>query len=82
MPEAYLGEIQMFSFGYAPRDWMVCDGKVLKISDNEALFAIIGTTYGGDDQNTFALPNLASRVPMHQGTGFALGETGARRPSR
>jgi microcystin-dependent protein len=76
MPESYLGEIQMFAFGYAPRDWMVCDGKVLRISDNESLFAILGNTYGGDGKSTFALPDLRGRSPVHVGSGVSQGEQG------
>jgi microcystin-dependent protein len=66
----------MFAGNFAPAGWMFCDGQLLPISENETLFNLIGTTYGGDGQSTFALPNLQSRVPLHQGNSFALAETG------
>src|SRR3954463_14178851 len=66
----------MFAGNFAPAGWMFCDGQLLPISENETLFNLIGTTYGGDGQSTFALPNLQSRVPIHQGSGFILAETG------
>jgi microcystin-dependent protein len=69
MPEPYVGEIRMFAGNFAPNGWMFCEGQTLPISENEVLFQLIGTTYGGDGQQTFNLPNLASRVPIHQGTG-------------
>src|SRR4029079_14853626 len=78
MPEPYVGEIRMFAGNFAPNGWMFCEGQALPISENEVLFQLIGTTYGGDGQETFNLPNLASRVPMHQGTfagqTFTLGD--------
>ena len=78
MPEPYIGEIRMFAGSFAPAGWMFCDGQLIPISENDALFTIIGTIYGGDGQETFALPNLQSRVPMHQGTNagqtFQVGE--------
>jgi len=78
MPEPYIGEIRMFGGNFAPAGWMFCDGQLIPISENDALFTLIGTTYGGDGQETFALPNLQSRVPMHAGTNagqtFTLGE--------
>jgi microcystin-dependent protein len=70
--EPFLGEIRMFGFNFAPQGWALCDGQVLPISQNEALFALLGTTYGGDGTTTFALPNLQSRVPIHQGHGAGL----------
>ena len=78
---AYIGEIRMFAGNFAPNGWMFCEGQLLAISENSALFQLLGTTYGGDGQETFALPNLASRVPIHAGTGPGgitrqLGETG------
>ena len=78
---AFVGEIRMFAGNFAPNGWMFCEGQLLPISQNETLFNLIGTTYGGDGQSTFALPNLASRVPIHMGTGpdgttYQLGETG------
>jgi microcystin-dependent protein len=66
----------MFAGNFAPAGWMFCDGQLLPISENETLFALIGTTYGGDGQETFALPNLQGRIPIHQGNGFILAETG------
>src|SRR3954465_13722543 len=69
MGEPYVGEIRMFAGNFAPAGWMFCEGQVLPISENEVLFQLIGTTYGGDGESTFALPNLASRVPIHMGTG-------------
>src|SRR5215210_5793210 len=75
----YIGEIRMFAGNFAPNGWMFCEGQTLPISENDALFVLIGTTYGGDGQSTFNLPNLASRVPIHMGTGpdgttYQLGE--------
>jgi microcystin-dependent protein len=76
--QPYIGEIRMFAGNFAPAGWMFCDGQLLPISEYETLFVVIGTTYGGDGQSTFALPDLQSRVPIHQGTGpggtFTLGE--------
>jgi microcystin-dependent protein len=69
MPEPYIGEIRMFAGNFAPVGWMFCEGQTLPISENDALFTLIGTTYGGDGQETFNLPNLASRVPIHMGAG-------------
>jgi microcystin-dependent protein len=76
MSESYMGEIRMIGFNFAPAGWALCNGQLLSIADNEALFYLIGTTYGGDGQTTFALPNLQSRVPMHQGNGHGLSEMG------
>ena len=77
----YIGEIRMFGGNFAPAGWAFCEGQLLPISENDALFNLIGTTYGGDGQNTFALPDLRGRLPVHQGTGsdgisYTLGETG------
>jgi microcystin-dependent protein len=72
MGEPYVGEIRMFGGNFAPAGWMFCSGQLLPISENETLFQLIGTTYGGDGQETFALPNLQSRVPIHQGQGPGL----------
>jgi microcystin-dependent protein len=69
MPEPFIGEIRMFAGNFAPNGWMFCEGQTMPISENDALFTLIGTTYGGDGQETFNLPNLASRVPIHMGTG-------------
>jgi microcystin-dependent protein len=76
MAQPYIGEIRMFAGNFAIAGWAFCDGSLLPISENETLFQLIGTTYGGDGQSTFALPNLQSRVPIHQGNGFILAETG------
>jgi microcystin-dependent protein len=73
MSDQYLGEIRMFGGNFAPAGWALCNGQLLQISQNTALFAIIGTYYGGNGVNTFALPNLQSRVPVHQGQGPGLG---------
>ena len=72
----YIGEIRMFAGNFAPAGWMFCEGQLLPISENDALFLVIGTTYGGDGQSTFALPDLRGRIPIHQGNGFILAETG------
>jgi microcystin-dependent protein len=76
MAQPYVGEIRMFGGNFAPAGWMFCEGQLLPISENETLFQLIGTTYGGDGQSTFALPDLRGRLPMHQGNGFILAETG------
>jgi len=76
MAQPYVGEIRMFAGNFAPAGWMFCEGQLLPISENETLFQLIGTTYGGDGQNTFALPDLRGRLPVHQGNGFNLAETG------
>ncbi len=76
MSTPYIGEIRMFAGNFAPAGWMFCNGAILAISQYETLFSLIGTTYGGDGQSTFALPDLQSRVPMHQASGFVLGQTG------
>ena len=75
MGTPYVGEIRMFAGNFAPVGWAFCQGQTLAISENDVLFNLIGTTYGGDGQTTFNLPNLASRVPIHQGSGFIIGET-------
>jgi microcystin-dependent protein len=76
MAQPYVGEIRMFAGNFAPAGWMFCEGQLLPISENETLFQLIGTTYGGDGQSTFALPDLQGRIPIHQGNGFILAETG------
>ena len=76
MSQPFIGEIRMFAGNFAPVGWAFCNGALIPISENDALFNLIGTTYGGDGQNTFALPNLQSRVPVHVGPGFALGQSG------
>src|SRR5947209_16156973 len=72
----FIGESRMFGGNFAPVGWAFCNGAVMPIDQNDALFNLIGTTYGGDGQTTFALPNLQSRVPVHVGNGFALGQSG------
>lgn len=72
--EPYVGEIRMFAGNYAPRGWLLCDGSLLSISDNQVLYTLLGTTYGGDGQTSFALPDLRGRVPVGQGTS-RLGTT-------
>ena len=81
MAQPFIGEIRMFAGNFPPNGWMFCDGQLMPISQNDALFILIGTTYGGDGQETFALPNLQSRVPMHFGNGpdgvnYQMGESG------
>lgn len=76
MAQPYVGEIRMFAGNFAPAGWMFCEGQLLPISENETLFQLIGTTYGGDGQSTFGLPDLRGRLPVHQGPGFILAETG------
>lgn len=76
MAQPYIGEIRMFAGNFAPAGWMFCEGQLLPISENDALFTLIGTTYGGDGQNTFALPDLRGRLPMHRGTTVTIGEQG------
>lgn len=76
MGAPYVGEIKMFGGNFAPLGWSFCNGAIIPISENETLFNLIGTTYGGDGQTTFQLPNLQSRFPMHVGPGFALSQTG------
>src|SRR5512132_276224 len=76
MAQPYVGEIRMFAGNFAPAGWAFCEGQLLPISENETLFQLIGTTYGGDGESTFALPDLRGRIPLHQGNGFILAETG------
>jgi microcystin-dependent protein len=81
MADPYIGEIRMVGFNFAPQGWAFCDGQLLAISQNTALFSLLGTTYGGNGQTTFALPDLRSRVPMHKGQGpglssYLLGQNG------
>lgn len=81
MSDSYLGEIRMFAGSFPPNGWAFCNGQLMPISENDTLFNLIGTTYGGDGQETFGMPNLQGRVPMHQGAGpglssYQLGETG------
>jgi microcystin-dependent protein len=74
MAEPFLGEIRLMSFDFPPKGWALCDGQLLPIAQNQALYALMGTTYGGNGQTTFALPDLRGRVPIHRGNGHALGE--------
>lgn len=74
MGTPYIGEIRMFAGNFPPVGWEFCEGQLIPISENDALFTLIGTTYGGDGQNTFALPDLRGRLPVHQGNGNVLGE--------
>jgi microcystin-dependent protein len=74
MSDPYIGEIRMFGGNFAPNGWLLCQGQLVSISDYDTLFNLIGTTYGGDGQQTFGLPNLASRIPVHMGSGFVLGQ--------
>ena len=75
MSSPYVGEIRMFAGNFAPAGWAFCDGSLQPISENETLFNLIGTTYGGDGQETFALPNLSGRIPIHAGQGPGLSQT-------
>ena len=82
MSEPFLGQISLFGFNFAPRGFALCDGQILPISQNQSLFALLGTTYGGDGRTTFGLPDLRSRAPMHFGSGVNLGQQdGAERVS-
>jgi len=74
MAEPFLAEIRLMSFNFAPKGWATCDGQFLPINQNQALFSLLGTTYGGNGQTTFALPDLRGRVPIHMGSGHTLGE--------
>lgn len=76
MAERFLSEIRIMSFIYAPQGWALCNGQFLPINQNQALFSLLGTTYGGNGQTTFALPDLRGRVPIHMGGGHTLGERG------
>jgi microcystin-dependent protein len=74
--DPFIGEIKLCAFGYAPRGWAQCNGQIMAIAQNQALFSLLGTVYGGNGQNTFGLPDLQGRVALHAGTGFAAGQTG------
>jgi microcystin-dependent protein len=76
MAEPFLSEIRIMSFGFPPKGWATCDGQLLPINQNQALFSLLGTTYGGDGRVNFGLPNLQGRTPMHMGNGHVLGELG------
>lgn len=76
MGTPYLSEIRIFSFNFPPKGWAACNGQILPINQNQALFALLGTTYGGDGRVNFALPNLQGRIPIHTGGDFTLGQSG------
>src|ERR1700716_3033974 len=76
MAEPFLSEIRIMSFGFAPKGWAMCNGQLLPINQNQALFSLLGTTYGGDGRVNFALPDLRGRIPIHVGQGFLLGNAG------
>ncbi len=75
MSNPFVGEIRMFGGSFAPAGWAFCDGQLMPISENDTLFNLIGTTYGGDGQETFGLPDLRGRLPIHQGAGLVIGES-------
>ena len=75
MSEPYISEIRMMAFNYAPRGWALCNGQTLAIQQNQALFSLIGTTYGGNGVQTFQLPNLQGRIPLHMGPSYVQGQT-------
>ncbi|HEX2904670.1 MAG TPA: tail fiber protein [Jatrophihabitans sp.] len=76
MSDPFIGEIKLISFTFAPQGWAFCNGQTLPINQNQALFSILGTQYGGDGQTTFALPNLQARMPIHQGNSYTVGNVG------
>src|SRR2546426_2054675 len=76
MAEPFLSEIRIMSFNFPPKGWALCDGQLLPINQNQALFSLLGTTFGGDGRVNFALPNLQGQTPIHVGSGHTLGETG------
>ena len=76
MGTPYLGEIKIISWNFPPQGWAFCNGQTLPINQNQALFSLFGTTYGGNGQTTFALPNFQGRIPLHQGNGFTMGQVG------
>ena len=76
MAMPFLSEIKIMSFGFPPKGWALCNGQLMPISQNQALFSLLGTTYGGDGMSTFSLPNLQSRTPTHMGNGMTLGQQG------
>ena len=78
MSQPYVGEIRLFAGNFAPLNWAFCDGQLMSIAENIVLFELIGTTYGGDGQSTFQLPDLRGRVPVHQGSGQVQGESGGQ----
>lgn len=74
--EPFIGEIRIFSFGFIPRGWVACDGRLLQVRDHQALYSVVGNTYGGDGKINFAVPNLNGRAPIHPGQGIARGQAG------
>jgi microcystin-dependent protein len=76
MSDPFIGEIKVISFNFPPKGWAFCNGQLLPINQNQALFSILGTMYGGNGQTTFALPNFQSRLPIHQGQGYNVGQVG------
>ena len=76
MTQPFIAELRIFSFDFAPKGWAFCNGQTMPIAQNQALFSLLGTTYGGNGQTTFGLPNLQGRVPLHVGTGYNLGQNG------
>ncbi|KQV59777.1 MULTISPECIES: phage tail protein [unclassified Duganella] len=76
MADPYLSEIKLAAFTFAPKGWALCDGQLLQINQNQALFSLLGTTYGGDGRTTFALPDLRGRMPVHEGDGIVRGQAG------
>lgn len=78
MAEPFMAEMRIMSFGFAPKGWALCNGQLLPIAQNQALFSLLGTTYGGDGRVTFALPNLQGNSALHMGNGFTLGERGGQ----
>jgi len=78
MSTPYLGELKLVSFNYAPKGWATCNGQLMAINQSQALFSLLGTTYGGNGVQTFALPNLQGRTPLSQGNGFTMGEIGGQ----
>ena len=82
MPTPYISEIKLISWNFPPKGWAFCNGQILPINQNQALFSLLGTTYGGNGQTTFQLPNLQGRVPLHVGEGFVLGEVAGERTTR
>lgn len=80
MSEPFLAEVRMFGFDFAPRGWAFLDGQILPINQNQSLYSLLGTTYGGDGRTTFALPDLRSRTPIHKDNDYHLGPKAARKP--
>ena len=76
MADPFVAEVRIFGFNFAPTGWALCDGQILPLSQNTALFSLLGTTYGGDGQSTYALPDLRGRLPIHQGNGFIIAQSG------